>query len=222
MPSFLLCLRSQRPDCPSRCGFTSGTHLTSSDIPSPGVCGALSRMPHTPLPPSTPPKTHLTDPSSAMIEIHISKQIILSLPFSGQLKLSDFEGRFWNKIWGEREKACVRGCLRSRFWAVGLVLTWVCQPVSVLALRFLPKGWWGTEGQSPPPGSLTPQLPLLIPSPSTHLLLLLETHSLTTASTMTTTGTSIPNRMAAKLDTSGMGQEGVEGETLAFGLWLSS
>lgn len=55
------------------------------------------------------------------------------------------------------------------------------------------------------PCSLTPQLPLPIPSPRTHLLLLLETHSLTTTSTMTTTGTSIPNRVATKLDTSGMG-----------------
>lgn len=51
---------------------------------------------------------------------------------------------------GGREEACVRGCLRSRFWAVGLVLTCVCQPVSVPALHFLPRGW-GTEGQCPLP-----------------------------------------------------------------------
>lgn len=65
--------------------------------------------------------------------------------------------------------------------------------------------------------------PLLIPFPRTHLLLLfLETHSLVTAGTRTTTGTSIPNRTATKLDASGeqgtgcrdMGQEGMREKTL--------
>lgn len=89
--------------------------------------------------------------------------------------------------------------------SASLSLFWLC----IFSLRD-----GGEQGQCPPPCSLTPQLPLLIPSPSTHHLFLLETHSLTTASTMTTTGTSIPSRMAAELDTSGMGQEGVEGEHL--------
>lgn len=66
--------------------------------------------------------------------------------------------------------------------------------------------------------------PLLIAFPRTHLLLLLlflETHSLVTAGTRTTTGTSIPKRMATKLDASGeqgtecrdMGQEGMREKT---------
>lgn len=58
----------------------------------------------------------------------------------------------------------------------------------------------------PTPLWTRPHPPLLIPFPRTHLLLLLflETHSQVTAGTMTATGTSIPNRMATKLDASGV------------------
>lgn len=72
----------------------------------------------------------------------------------------------------------------------------------------------------PTPLQTRPHPPLLIPFPRTHLLLLfLETHSLVTAGTMTTTGTSIPNRMATKLDASGVQgaeQRDVGEETLPF------
>lgn len=61
-----------------------------------------------------------------------------------------------------------------------------------------------------------PQPPLHVSSLRTHLLLFLEMHFLVNSNTMTTTGTSIPNRMATKLDASGMGQEGGQGGDIPF------
>lgn len=106
----------------------------------------------------------------------------------------------------------------------GMVLTSVCQPVSVLAPHFLPGGC-GEQRVVPAPLLTHRHPPLLVPFPRTHLLLLpfLERHPLVTAGTRTTTGTSIPNRMATKLDASGVraterrdtGQEGIGEETLS-------
>lgn len=76
--------------------------------------------------------------------------------------------------------------------------------LTVLALPSLPRGRWGTEVVRATPPGFSPHGPLLIPFPRTHCLLFLETHYLATDSTVITMGTSIPNRMATKLDASGV------------------
>ena len=72
---------------------------------------------------------------------------------------------------------------------------------------FSPQRAWGTDTSlkvgARSPCLLPSQLPLLFPFPETHLLLFLEMHSLVTADTMASTGTSHPNRVTTKLEASG-------------------